>query len=90
MWGLQLQYAGGPGKQNVARVLWGVHGVLGLKVTINTDNRTVSNTTLSKELEFIEKTYGIREEELPLMMKNALDVAFADDAVKERIFRQLV
>lgn len=24
------------------------------------------------------------------MMKNALDVAFADDAVKERIFRQLV
>ena len=62
----------------------------GLKVTINTDNRTVSNTTLSKELEFIEKTYGIRDEELPLMMKNALDVAFADDAVKERIFRQLV
>ena len=32
----------------------------GLKVTINTDNRTVSNTTLSKELEFIEKTYGIQ------------------------------
>lgn len=62
----------------------------GLKVTINTDNRTVSNTTLSKELEFIERTYGIRDEELPLMMKNALDVAFADDAVKERIFRQLV
>ena len=62
----------------------------GFKVTINTDNRTVSNTTLSKELEFIEKTYGIRDEELPLMMKNALDVAFADDAVKERIFRQLV
>ena len=62
----------------------------GLKVTINTDNRTVSNTTLSKELEFIEKTYGIRDEELPLMMENALDVAFADDAVKERIFRQLI
>lgn len=41
----------------------------GLKVTINTDNRTVSNTTLSKELEFIERTYGIRDEELPLMMK---------------------
>jgi len=44
----------------------------------------------TKELEFIERTYGIRDEELPLMMKNALDVAFADDAVKERIFRQLV
>ena len=62
----------------------------GFLVTINTDNRTVSNTTLSKELEFIERTYGIRDEELPLMMKNALDVAFADDAVMLWIFRQLV
>ena len=52
--------------------------------------QTCALPILSKELEFIEKTYGIREEELPLMMKNALDVAFADDAVKERIFRQLV
>ena len=62
----------------------------GFKVTINTDTRTVSNTTLTKKLEFIERAYGLREEELPLMMKNALDEAFADDAVKERIFRQLV
>ena len=61
----------------------------GLKVTVNTDNRTVSNTTLTKELAFIQKTYGITDEEIRFMMKNAVDVAFADDAVKERILKRL-
>ena len=59
----------------------------GLKVTVNTDNRTVSNTTLTKELEFIQMTYGITDEEIHLMMRNAVDVAFADDAVKERMLK---
>lgn len=61
----------------------------GLKVTINTDNRTVSNTTLTKELEFIQKQYGIRDEEVLLLMKNAVDAAFAADDVKERLYRSL-
>lgn len=61
----------------------------GLPVTINTDNRTVSNTTLTKELEFIQKTYGIHDEEIPLMMKNAVDVAFAGDEIKERLYQRL-
>ena len=59
----------------------------GLKVTANTDNRTVSNTTLTKELEFIQNNYGITDEEIHLMMRNAVDVAFADDAVKERMLK---
>lgn len=42
-----------------------------LLVTVNTDNRTVSNTTMTKELEFIQKTYNIMDEEILLMMKNA-------------------
>ena len=61
----------------------------GLKVTINTDNRTVSNTTLTKELEFVQKQYGIRDEEVLLLMRNAVDAAFAADAVKERLYRSL-
>ena len=60
-----------------------------LKVTVNTDNRTVSNTILTKELEFIQKTYGITDEEIHLMMRNAVDVAFADDAVKERMLKSV-
>ena len=61
----------------------------GLKVSINTDNRTVSNTNLTKELDFIQRTYGIRDEELPLLMKNAVDTAFAADEVKAALCRKL-
>lgn len=61
----------------------------GLRVTINTDNRTVSNTTLTKELEFVQKQYGIRDEEVLLLMKNAVDAAFAVEAVKERLYRSI-
>ena len=58
----------------------------GLKVTVNTDNRTVSDTTMTKELEFIQNTYGIQDDEIYLLMKNAADVAFAED-VKDKLYR---
>lgn len=61
----------------------------GLKVSVNTDNRTVSNTTLTKELEFIQKHYGIRDEEILQMMKNAIETAFTTDSVKEKIYKIL-
>ena len=61
----------------------------GLKVSVNTDNRTVSNTSLTKELEFIQKNYGIRDEEILQMMKNAIDTAFADDSIKDKICKML-
>ena len=48
----------------------------GIKVTINTDNRTVSNTTVTKELQFIQEHYRITDEEIRLMMINAVDTAF--------------
>lgn len=61
----------------------------GLKVSVNTDNRTVSNTSLTKELEFIRKNYGIRDEEILQLMRNAADTVFADDSVKEKIYKIL-
>ena len=61
----------------------------GLKVTVNTDNRTVSDTTMTKELEFIQKTYGIRDDEILCLMKNAADVAFATDSVKDKLYRMM-
>ena len=48
----------------------------GIKVTVNTDNRTVSNTTMTKELQFIQEHYRITDEEIRLMMINAVDTAF--------------
>lgn len=57
----------------------------GLMVTINTDNRTVSDTTIGKEIAFVQKEYGIGDEEIRTMMKNAAELAFASDDVKDRL-----
>lgn len=57
----------------------------GLLVTVNTDNRTVSGTDISRELQVIRDDYGIREEEIRQMMKNAAETSFADDSVKHRL-----
>ena len=61
----------------------------GILVTVNTDNRTVSNSSMTKELEFIQKMYGISGEEIVLLMKNAIETAFADDSIKHILFRKV-
>lgn len=57
----------------------------GVPVTINTDNRTVSNTSVTKELSFIQKMYGISDYEIYLMMENAVKAAFVNEEMKERL-----
>ena len=61
----------------------------GLCVTINTDNRTVSNSSIQKEMEFVQKNYGITDEELVRMTENAVHAAFANDEVKAELVRRL-
>ena len=59
----------------------------GLMVTINTDNRTVSNTSLTKELTHIQSLYGIGDAEISQMMRNAVEVSFANNDVKNTLWR---
>lgn len=61
----------------------------GLKLTINTDNRAVSGTSLCREFDWVEQQYGISLEDARELTENALEAAFADDAVKQRVWRQL-
>lgn len=61
----------------------------GILVTVNTDNRTVSNTSMAKELEFIQKAYGISDSEIKLLLRNAVEAAFADDDMKEKLYRKI-
>lgn len=61
----------------------------GILVSVNTDNRTVSNTSLTKELDFIQKTYGITDDEVLRMMRNAAATAFADDDIKHKLYKLL-
>lgn len=57
----------------------------GLLVTINTDNRTMSNTSLTRELAFVQETYHVTDGEIHQLMRNALQVAFLGDAEKEEL-----
>ena len=59
----------------------------GLLVTLNTDNRTVSRTSITREMEFARNCCGVTEEELVRLQENAVDAAFADDAVKHELWK---
>ena len=58
----------------------------GLLVTVNTDNRTVSDTSITKELNYIQKLYHVCDEEILQMMRNAIEVSFANDDVKNKLY----
>ena len=57
----------------------------GIPVTYNTDNMTVSDTTLEKEADLIKKHMGFTEADLEQMNRYALNAAFIDEAEKEKI-----
>ncbi len=48
----------------------------GLKVTINTDNMTVSDTTIEKEFRLLERELGMTAAEKKQLLLNAADAAF--------------
>lgn len=61
----------------------------GVLVTVNTDNRTVSNTSLGKEMIFLQEQFGICDEELYQYQKNALEAAFCDELMKHEVWKML-
>lgn len=60
----------------------------GLLVTINTDNRTVSQTSLDREIQFVKQNCGITEEEVKKMMEYAVEVSFASDEIKHKLWKK--
>ncbi|MDO4633539.1 MAG: adenosine deaminase [Eubacteriales bacterium] len=61
----------------------------GLVVTINTDNRTVSGTSVTKELRFLRDHFQITDEEIRKVTENAINVSFADEETKEQLRAKL-
>jgi adenosine deaminase len=60
----------------------------GVKVTINTDNRTISNCTLSDEyLRFIR--LGATKKDMIKVAKNGIEVAFAPKKVKSKLLKEI-
>lgn len=57
----------------------------GLAVTLNTDNRLVSSTSLSRELGLARKTWGLGPQDLTSLQLTSLAAAFCDRETKHRI-----
>ncbi len=55
----------------------------GVSITINTDNRTVSETTMSCELESLANAFSWDREICRKIYKISVDAAFADEATKQ-------
>ncbi len=55
----------------------------GLCVTVNTDNRTVSQTTIAKEMQFLRDHFGLSVEEERQLYYNAAESAFLSKEERE-------
>jgi adenosine deaminase len=58
---------------------------LGFKVTVNTDNRLMSGTTLTRELELLVKTFDYGLADLETFQLNAAEGAFQDLEQREEL-----
>lgn len=61
----------------------------GIKVTLNTDNRTVSNTTMTKEIEITANEFNIDYEDYKKIYYNSVESSFAEEEIKESLKRIL-
>lgn len=57
----------------------------GVRVTINTDNMTVSNTTVEKEFEKIKVKCNLNDEEIRQLIINGIQCSYADDEYKKEM-----
>ena len=60
---------------------------MGVKVCINTDNRTVSNITLEEEYQKLKNAFNFSDEDFMNMNINAINASFTND--KEILTKQL-
>ena len=59
----------------------------GIKVTLNTDNRTVSNTTMTEESQHMVEAFGWSIETFKTIYLIGVEASFADDATKNWLRR---
>ncbi|SNX50340.1 Aminodeoxyfutalosine deaminase [Vibrio thalassae] len=57
----------------------------GVIVTINTDNRTVSDTDMTREVEKVFDTFELTKEDYRQIYMNSVDNAFASEEVKQHL-----
>ena len=60
-----------------------------VKVTVSTDDPPFFGTTMSREWEMLETTFGWNEDDLRELNRVALDAAFCDEDTRDRIHKRL-
>ena len=61
---------------------------MGVKIGLNSDNRTVSDTNLKRESEFLMKNFDIDETVIKEMIRNNIKYGFADDKIIKRALKE--
>lgn len=61
----------------------------GVKITINTDNRTVSNTTLNKEYQLLYETFHFTKEDFIQFNKNSIEASFLSEEEKQKLLMDI-
>lgn len=61
----------------------------GVKVTVSTDNRTVSATTLAQEYERISDELGCTEDEVRTLIINAAEAAYLPESAKKQLIAEV-
>jgi adenosine deaminase len=62
----------------------------GIKVTVNTDNRTVSDTSMANECSIVFKEFNSSYEDYKQIYLTSVEASFADIETKERLKKHLV
>jgi adenosine deaminase len=57
----------------------------GVPVTINTDNRTVSNTTMTKEVQKVVEQFGLSQQDYMDIYRTSVNAAFVDSATRKHL-----
>lgn len=62
----------------------------GIRVTLNTDDMGIEQTTLADEFRYMEKMFGLDTAQKNVLLRNAVDAAFTSENVKAKLREQLL
>ena len=61
----------------------------GVKLTVNTDNRSVSATTLRREFGLLAETFRLTRDEVKTLLLNAADASFAPEELRKELKQRI-
>ncbi|MBQ3905685.1 MAG: adenosine deaminase, partial [Lachnospiraceae bacterium] len=61
----------------------------GLKVTLNTDDPGIEGTTIAKEFQYMEQSFGLTKAQEKTLLRNAASAAFTTQEVKAWLRKEL-